>query len=83
MCEKLKGVLKTLLAKITYDHPDDWDLYLHPALFVLRDVTQENTGFSPFELLLDAKPRGVYIPIVILPYKMNLLNLRRTPTLMS
>ncbi|BFZ17096.1 hypothetical protein BsWGS_20136 [Bradybaena similaris] len=58
LCEKFNGVLKTLLGKITNDHPEDWDMFIQPALFALREVTQENTGFSPFELMFGCQPRG-------------------------
>lgn len=59
LCEKLNSLLKTLLGKITNDHPEDWDLYLQPVLFALREVTHENTSFSHFELLLECQPRVV------------------------
>ncbi|BFZ24546.1 hypothetical protein BsWGS_27585 [Bradybaena similaris] len=59
LCEKLCGVLKTLLAKISYDHPENWDFFLNPALFALREITHESTGFSPAELILGSNPRGI------------------------
>ncbi|BFZ02581.1 hypothetical protein BsWGS_05620 [Bradybaena similaris] len=59
LCEKLNGVLKTLLAKITYDHPEDWDFYLNMALFALREITHQSIGLSPFEMMLGSQPKGI------------------------
>lgn len=36
-----------------------WILFFYPALFAIREVTHDSTGFSPFELLLGAQPKGV------------------------
>lgn len=59
LCEKQVGVLKPLLAKLTFDHPENLDSFFYPALFAIREVTHDSTGFSPFELLLGAQPKGV------------------------
>ncbi|CAM4606505.1 unnamed protein product, partial [Caretta caretta] len=36
----------------------DWDKYLPHLLFAYREVPQESTGFSPFELLYGRRVRG-------------------------
>ncbi|BFZ23001.1 hypothetical protein BsWGS_26040 [Bradybaena similaris] len=59
LCEKINGVLKNLLAKVTYDHPDQWDKFLQPVLFAIREMPNESIGLSPFEILFGANPRGI------------------------
>ena len=56
--ERFNGTLKTMLRKLMADKPRDWDRYLGPALFAYREIPQESTGFSPFELLYGRVPRG-------------------------
>ena len=51
LCEKMNGTIKTMIERLSAERPRDWDRYLAPALFAYREVPQENTGFSPFELL--------------------------------
>ena len=36
----------------------DWDRYIAPLLFAIRDAPQASTGFSPFELLYGRTVRG-------------------------
>ncbi len=45
------------------DQPRDWDKYINSLLFAYREVMQESTGFSPFELLYGRSIRG---PMTIL-----------------
>ncbi len=37
----------------------NWDKWLEPLLFAVREVSQASTGFSPFELLYGRQPCGV------------------------
>ncbi len=43
---------------MTSERPKDWDRYLAPLLFAIRDVPQASTGFSPFELIYGRTVRG-------------------------
>ena len=58
MVERLNGTLKQLLKRVASDQPRQWDRFLPAVLFSYREVTQESTGFSPFELLYGRRPRG-------------------------
>ena len=58
LCEKINGVLKTILRRLCSERPQDWDRYLPAVLFAYREVPQESTGFSPFELLYGRDVRG-------------------------
>ena len=51
LCERMNGVLKSMLKKMCQEKPKDWDRYLSAVLFAYREVPQASTGFSPFELL--------------------------------
>jgi len=48
--ERMNKTLKLVLAKIL-DKYDHWDYYLHSALFAMRNIRNESTKYSPFELL--------------------------------
>lgn len=63
LCERLNGTIKSLLKKVAFDHPKDWDRLLPCVLFAYRESPQESTEFSPFELLYGRTPRG---PMAIL-----------------
>ena len=58
LCERINGVLKSMLKKMCQERPKDWDRYLPAVLFAYREVPQASTGFSPFELLYGRKIRG-------------------------
>ena len=58
LCEKYNGTLKIMLKRLCEEKPQDWDRYLGPLLFAYREVPQESTGFSPFELLYGRSVRG-------------------------
>ena len=40
------------------EHPDEWDKLMPYLLFAYRDLPQESTGFSPFELLFGHHVHG-------------------------
>jgi len=58
MCEKFNGVLKRMLKAYAVVEPKLWDKYLIYVLFAYREVPNETTGFSPFELLYGRNVRG-------------------------
>ena len=58
LCERINGVLKSMLKKMCQERPQDWDRYLPAVLFAYREVPQASTGFSPFELLYGRTVRG-------------------------
>lgn len=63
MVERFNGTLKTMLKKVVKDQPTCWDRYIPALLFAYRELPNESTGFSPFELLFGRRPHG---PIDIL-----------------
>ena len=58
LVERFNGTLKAMLKKFVSRNQKDWDEYLLYLLFAYRELTQESTGFCPFELLLGRKVRG-------------------------
>ncbi|XP_075764387.1 uncharacterized protein LOC142819706 [Pelodiscus sinensis] len=58
LVERFNGTLKQMLQTFMHKHPQDWDKYLPHLLFAYREVPQESTGFSPFELLYGRRVRG-------------------------
>ena len=58
MTEKFNGTLKITLKRLCSKQPRQWHRYINPLLFAYREVAQESTGFSPFELLYGRAVRG-------------------------
>ena len=58
LTERLNGALKSMIRKFTASNQKDWDEHLPYLLFAYREVPQESTGFSPFELLYGRRVRG-------------------------
>ena len=58
LVERFNGTLKSMLRKFVNRSQKDWDEYLSYLLFAYREVPQETTGFSPFELLYGRHVRG-------------------------
>lgn len=56
--EKYNGCLKSSLKALTERFPDAWDSALCWVLFGYREVINETTGFSPFELLYGRSVKG-------------------------
>jgi RNase H-like domain found in reverse transcriptase/Reverse transcriptase (RNA-dependent DNA polymerase)/Integrase zinc binding domain/Integrase core domain/SCAN domain len=56
--EKYNGCLKSSLKALTERFPDAWDATLCWVLFGYREVVNETTGFSPFELLYGRSVKG-------------------------
>ena len=56
--ERLNSTLKSVLRKLCLMRPKDWDRYLIPTLFSLRELPSDRTGYSAFELLYGRQVRG-------------------------
>ena len=63
LTEKFTGTMKSMLKRLCSEQPRQWHRYINPLLFAYREVPQESTGFSPFELLYGRAVRG---PMTIL-----------------
>jgi len=63
LTEKFNGTMKSMLKRLCSEQPRQWHRYINPLLFAYREVPQESTGFSPFELLYGRAVRG---PMTIL-----------------
>ena len=63
LTEKFNGTMKSMLKRLCKEQPRQWHRYTNPLLFAYREVPQESTGFSPFELLSGRAFRG---PMAIL-----------------
>ena len=61
--ERQHATMKSVLKKLCSEKPKDWNRYLIPTLFAMREIPSETTGFSPFELLYGRQVRG---PLAIL-----------------
>uniref|UniRef100_A0A3P8QWH1 ribonuclease H n=2 Tax=Astatotilapia calliptera TaxID=8154 RepID=A0A3P8QWH1_ASTCA len=59
LVERLNKTLKSMIRKFINEDEHNWDHWLDPLLFAVREVPQVSTGFSPFELLFGRRPRGV------------------------
>ena len=58
LVERFNGTLKTMVKKLCDEKPNTWNRYLAACLFAYREVPQESTGYSPFELLYGRTVRG-------------------------
>ena len=56
--ERFNGTLKAMLKKLCAEQPRQWHRFINALLFAYREVPQESTGFSPFELLYGRTARG-------------------------
>ena len=63
LTEKFNGTMKSMLKRLCSEQPRQWHRYINLLLFAYREVPQESTGFSPFELLYGRAVRG---PMAIL-----------------
>ena len=61
--ERMHGSLKRVLKALCLESGSDWEKNLHSALFALRTVTHESTGFSPSELV---HGRNLRTPLTLL-----------------
>ena len=58
LVERWNGTLKSMLKRLCQDQPKQWHRLINPVLFAYREVPQESTGFSPFQLLYGCSVRG-------------------------
>ena len=58
LVERFNQTLKSMLRKCAREEGKDWDRMIPFLLFAYREVPQESTGFSPFELLYGRDVRG-------------------------
>eukprot|EP00745_Piridium_sociabile_P005869 TRINITY_DN137899_c0_g1_i1.p1 TRINITY_DN137899_c0_g1~~TRINITY_DN137899_c0_g1_i1.p1 ORF type:complete len:280 (-),score=57.61 TRINITY_DN137899_c0_g1_i1:5-796(-) len=58
LVERFNGTLKSMLFKLAKEQPKEWDRWVPSLLFAYREVPQESTGYSPFELLYGRTVRG-------------------------
>ncbi|XP_067944465.1 uncharacterized protein [Watersipora subatra] len=58
LVERFNGTLKTMLKRLCANNPKQWNQFINAALFAYREVPQEATGFSPFELLYGRTVKG-------------------------
>ena len=58
LVERFNQTLKEMLRKVATEEGKDWDKLLPYVLFAYREVPQEATGFSPFELVYGREVRG-------------------------
>ncbi|KAK7104926.1 hypothetical protein V1264_019564 [Littorina saxatilis] len=58
LVEKFNATLKSTLKKLCSEQPRQWHRYINALLFAYREVPQESTGFSPFELMYGRTVKG-------------------------
>ena len=58
LVERFNQTLKEMFRKMASEEGKDWDKLLPYVLFAYREVPQESTGFSPFELVYGREVRG-------------------------
>jgi len=57
LCENMNKTVKNLLKKVVSERPQDWSRHITPLMFAVRDIPQDSTGFTPFELLFGHRVR--------------------------
>ena len=58
LVERWNGTLKSMLKWLCQDQQKQWHSLINPVLLAYREVRQESTGFSPFQLLYRHSVRG-------------------------
>ncbi|GBL95634.1 hypothetical protein AVEN_24836-1 [Araneus ventricosus] len=66
--ERMHRTLKTILRVLCLEALPDWDKILPKALFALRNVIQDSTGFSPAELV---HGKNLRTPVMLLYEKLT------------
>ena len=49
-----------MIQKFVPNDSHNWDKWLVPLLFAVREIAQASTEFSPFKLLFGRKPQEVF-----------------------
>ena len=60
LVESFNGTLKRMLYKLCAENPSEWHKMIDPLLFAYREVPNESTGFSSFELIYGRKVHFKY-----------------------
>ncbi len=50
--ERFNHTLKSMVRKFVKEDAKNWDKWLEPLLFAVREVPQASTGFSPFSMVV-------------------------------
>ena len=58
LVEKYNGLVKKILRRMCSEQPRQWDRFLPPLLFALREIPNSSLGYSPFEMLYGREVRG-------------------------
>ena len=58
LVERFNGTLKSMMKTLDEEQWKIWDKYIPYFCFAYREVPQDSTGFSPFELLYPHKVKG-------------------------
>ena len=58
LVERFNDTLKTMLRRLCAEKPKQWDIYVNALPFAYREVPQESTRFSPFEIVFGRTVRG-------------------------
>ena len=59
LVESFNGTLKHMLIKLCIEQPHEWHKLIDPSLFAYRELSNETTGFSPFELVYGRNVPGL------------------------
>ena len=74
--ERYHQTLKTMLKVYCQENSRDWDKGIPFVLFAARDVPNESTGLSPFELVFGHEPRG---PLKVVKEQLLSVETEKTP----
>lgn len=58
LVERWNATFKSMLRHVVNEHSRDWDRYIPCLLWAYREVPNETTGVSPFELMFGRIPTG-------------------------
>ena len=58
LVERWNETLKSMIKRLCQNQPKQWHRLINPVLFAYREVPQESTGFSPFQMLYGRSVRG-------------------------
>ena len=59
LVESFNGSLKHMVIKLCIEQPHEWHKLIDPLLFAYRELPNETTGFSPFELVYGRNVRAL------------------------
>ena len=56
--ERTIGTIKSLIAKVAYQHPKVWNQTINYILWAMRESVNETTGVSPYTMVFGHLPHG-------------------------